>query len=191
MLFFPRNEVPVIHEIIPQNEIWFVITCVILFVLNTYFELILVKLATSMTKITTDFFLFEMLLRYLKNASGLISNIYIRKFSRQLLGSITVRWRCTSHLTQLAIRQLLLAAVHRLEMAGNKQAKLRAKQGQNVHKKKTRNRWKKGHSSESNPAVKKHRLAAKNRFFNVNTGQFHLPRVFQWNQFLLCFCCER
>ncbi len=106
MLFFPRNEVPVIHEIIPQNEIWFVITCVILFVLNTYFELILVKLATSMTKITTDFFLFEMLLRYLKNASGLISNIYIRKFSRQLLGSITVRWRCTSHLTQLAIRQL-------------------------------------------------------------------------------------
>ena len=31
-------------------------------------------------------------------------------------------------------------------------------------------RWKKGHSSESNPEKNTHRLAAKNRFFNVNTG---------------------
>ncbi len=31
-------------------------------------------------------------------------------------------------------------------------------------------RWKKGHSSDSNPEAKKHRLAAKNRFFNHVEG---------------------
>ena len=40
-----------------------------------------------------------------------------------------------------------------------------------AQKMKGKKRWKKGHSSESNPSANKHRLAAKNRFFNVNTGQ--------------------
>jgi hypothetical protein len=34
-----------------------------------------------------------------------------------------------------------------------------------------RKRWKKGHSSSSNPENKTHRLLAKNRFFNVDLGE--------------------
>ena len=35
--------------------------------------------------------------------------------------------------------------------------------------------WKKGHSSDSNPAGKKHRTAAKNRFFSQDRGVFPPP----------------
>jgi len=38
-------------------------------------------------------------------------------------------------------------------------------------KSKTKVRWKKGQSSSSNPETKKHRNAAKNRFFDTSTGQ--------------------
>ena len=39
-----------------------------------------------------------------------------------------------------------------------------------VSQKGKKKRWKKGHSSDSNPEAKKHRIAAKNRFFNRNEG---------------------
>ena len=40
-----------------------------------------------------------------------------------------------------------------------------------VSQKGKKKRWKKGHSSDSNPEAKKHRIAAKNRFFNRNEGK--------------------
>ncbi len=43
---------------------------------------------------------------------------------------------------------------------------------QNVVKKRLKKkRWKKGQSCVTNPEAKKHRAAAKSRFFNVNTGK--------------------
>lgn len=40
-----------------------------------------------------------------------------------------------------------------------------------LHKGKAK-RWKKGHSSTSNPEKKKHRDAAKNRYFNKSDGVY-------------------
>ena len=48
-----------------------------------------------------------------------------------------------------------------------------------VSQKGKKKRWKKGHSSDSNPEAKKHRIAAKNRFFNRNEGSCVSVQLFE------------
>ena len=43
-----------------------------------------------------------------------------------------------------------------------------------VSQKGKKKRWKKGHSSDSNPEARKHRLAAKNRFFSRGEGRLRV-----------------